>query len=194
MQVALIVERLLSGHREGPQLAVSSLGIKEFPMGIKNTVEYLYLALMLRWEKSAPPDKHEALLDGEPARNTQITRMAYILRKIAAGQEERTYLLLSRYSRRNHGKSYVSRDSSWMTEPYPLSSGWFFEGCTSLIQKQEVLRHLTKLDLSPTLVDCIDEFVAGNSIEGRIPSEEEAEQILRRSIAMERLQNNAEDA
>lgn len=155
-------------------------------MGIRNTVEYLYLALMLRWEKSAPLDKHEGLLDGEPARNTQITRMAYILRKIAAGQEERTYQLLCRHSRRNDGKSYVSKDSSWMKEPHPLSSGWFFEGCTSLIQKQGILQHLTKLDLSSTLINCIDEFVAGRSIENHIPSDDEAEEILRRSIETKR--------
>lgn len=163
-------------------------------MGIKNTVEYLYLALMLRWERSAPQNKHEGLLDGETARNTQITRMAYILRKIAAGQEERTYQLLSRHSCRNDGKSYVSIDSSWMTEPYPLSSAWFFEGCTSLIQKQDILQHLTKLDLSATLVNCIDDFVAGKSIEGRIPSEEEVEDILRRSVEIESHQNDADDA
>ncbi len=155
-------------------------------MGIKNTVEYLYLALMLGWEKSAPPDKHEGLLDGETARNTQITRMAYILRKVAAGQEDRTYQLLSRHSRRNDGKSYISQDASWMKEPYPLSSGWHFEGCTSLIQKQDILQHLTMLDLSPTLVSCIDEFVAGKSIEHLLPSEDEADEILRRSIEAEK--------
>lgn len=158
-------------------------------MGIKNTVEYLYLALMLRWEKSAPPDRHEGQLDDKPARNTQITRMAYILRKIAAGQEERTYQLLSRHSRRNDGKSYVSKDSSWMTEPYPLSADWFFEGCTSLVQKQDILQHLTKLNLSPYLVNCIDQFVAGKSIENCIPTDEEAEEILRQSIEAERAQD-----
>jgi len=168
-----------------------SLSIKGGAMGIKNTVEYLYLALMLKWEKSAPPDRHQGSLDGEPAKNTQITRMAYILRKIAAGQEERTYQLLCRHSRRNDGKSYVSKDSSWMKESYPLSSGWFFEGCTSLIQKQDILQHLTKLDLSPTLVDCIDEFVAGKSIEKRLPSEDEAEEILRRSIEAEKRREDA---
>lgn len=162
-------------------------------MGIKNSVEYLYMVLMLQWEKDAPQDRHQGSLDGELAKNTQITRMAYILKKIAAGQEERTYQLLSRHSRRNDGNSYVSKTSSWMTEPYSLSSGWFFEGCTSLIQKQDILKHLTKLDLSPTLVDCIDEFVAGKSIKSRIPSEEEAEEILRRSIEMER-QNDADNA
>lgn len=163
-------------------------------MGIKNSVEYLYLALMLRWEKSAPPDRCEGSLDGETARNTQITRMAYILKKIAAGQEERTYQLLSRHSRRNDGKSYISKDSSWMGQPYPLSNGWYFEGCTSLEQKQAILQHLTELSLSPTLVACIDEFVAGKSIEYRIPSEDEAEEILRRSIEMERLKNDTDDA
>jgi len=133
------------------------------------------------------------VLDGETASNTQITRMAYILKKIAAGQEERTYQLLSRHSRRNDGKSYISKDSSWMLEPYPLSEGWYLEGCTSLNQKQVILQHLTELGLSPTLVDCIDEFVAGKSIEDRIPSEEEAEEILRQSIEAERLQNEASD-
>ena len=126
-------------------------------MGIKNTVEYLYLALMLRWEKDAPPDRHKGLLDDVPTRNTQITRMAYILKKIAAGQAERTYLLLSLHSRREDGKSYISKDSSWMKESYPLTHGWFFEGCTSLDQKQRILKNLSKLDLSPTLVNCIDE-------------------------------------
>jgi len=155
-------------------------------MGIKNTVEYLYLALMLRWEKDAPPDRHQGLLDGEIARNTQIARMAYILKKIAAGQEERAYKLLCLNSRRDDGKSYVSQDFSWMKEPYPLSCGWYFEGCTSLIQKQEILQCLTKLDLSATLVNCIDEFVAGKSIESLLPTEDEAEEILRRSIEAEK--------
>lgn len=156
-------------------------------MGIKNTVEYLYLVLMLRWEKSAPPDRHKGSLDGEDARNTQITRMAYILKIIAAGQEDRTYLLLTRHSRKNDGNSYISKDSSWMIEPYPLSKGWYLEGCISLDQKQAILRHLAELSLSPTLVDCIDEFVAGKSIEDRIPSDDEAEEILRQSIDKERV-------
>ena len=78
-----------------------------------------------------------------------------------------------------------------MGQPYPLSNGWHFEGCTNLDQKQAILQHLTELGLSSTLVACIDEFVAGKSIEYRIPSEDEAEEILRRSIEMERLKNDA---
>jgi hypothetical protein len=155
-------------------------------MGIKNPGEYLYLAFMLKWEKSAPKDRHSGLLDGEKEVNSQIARMVYILRKIAAGQTERCYQLLSRHSSRNDSESYVSKDSSWMKMPHPLSEGWFFEGCTSLIQKQEILQSLTKLNLSQTLVNCIDDFVAGKSIEKHIPSEEEAEELYRISIGNER--------
>ncbi len=162
-------------------------------MGIGNSVEYLYLVLMLKWEKNAPPDGRKGFLDDEPARNTQVTRMAYILNKIAAGQVDRTYQLLSRHSRRKDGESSVSKNASWMKQRHPLSKGWYFEGCTSLDQKQAILRHLTELGLSPALVECIDEFVAGRSIEGRIPSEVEAEEILRQSIEAERLQNEAYD-
>ena len=158
-------------------------------MGIKNTVEYLYLVLMLRWEKTAPPDNREGLLDNKRERNTQKARMTFILRKVAAGQEKRAYMHLSRFSRRNDGNSYVSNDFSWMKAPCSLGDGWFLEGGTSLIQKQQILQHLTKLELSPYLVDCIDEFVAGRSISNRVPSEAEQEEILRRSIAMEKRQD-----
>jgi hypothetical protein len=162
-------------------------------MGIRNSVEYLYLCLMLKWERNAPPDGHQGFLDDKPARNTQITRMAYILIRIASGQEDHTYQLLSRHSRRNDGESHISKNPSWMTQPYPLSKDWYFEGCTSLNQKQEILRHLTELGLSPTLVDCVDEFVAGRSIEDRIPSGDEAEEILRQSIEAERLRDGTGD-
>ena len=118
---------------------------------------------------------------------TQITRMAYIVRKIAAGQEERIYQSLSRYSRRDDGHSYVSLDSSWMSNPYPLSRGWFFEGRTSLKQKQEILQNLTRVGISQFMLNCIDEFVAGNSIARFAPSDEQAEEILRKSIEVEHL-------
>jgi len=164
-------------------------------MTFKNSVEYLYFALMLRWEENAPPDKHEGLLDGEPARNTQITRMAYIVRKIAAGRyEERTYQVMARHSRRNDGRSYVSTDSSWMKEPYPLSKGWYFEGCTNLKKKQEIVQSLTHMGISQFLIDCIDDFIAGKSITARAPTEFEADEILQRSIEEERRQEEEDDA
>jgi hypothetical protein len=147
---------------------------------IKDPVELLYLSLMLRWERTAPPDREQGTLDGEPARNTQISRMAYVLQKIAAGTKERAYQTLARYTRRNDGESYISKDSSWMKEPYLLGEGWFFEGCTSLVQKQSSLQHLTKLGLSGVFVACADDFVAGNSVEKYLPIDEEQEEILRK--------------
>lgn len=152
-------------------------------MVIKNSVEYFWLVLMLSWEKTVPQDRHQGYLDGEPAQNSPTARMAFILNKIAAGQEERVYQLLSRKThKQSDDKSYISRDFSRMENPYPLLNGWFFEGCESVEQKQNILQFLTKLNLSQTLVNCIDEFVTGKSIKNRIPSDEETEEILRRNI------------
>ena len=143
---------------------------------------------MLSWEKTVPQDRHHGYLDGVPTQNSPTARMTFILNKIAAGQEERVYGLLSRCARKqNDEKSYISRDSSRMENPCPLLNGWFFESCASTEQKQNILQFLTKLDLSQTLVNCIDEFVAGKSIKSRTPSDEETEEILRRSIKIEKL-------
>ena len=57
-------------------------------MRLKDPVEIFFLTLLLRWEKSAPPDKKQGLLDGEPERNTQMSRMAYVLNKVGAGAED----------------------------------------------------------------------------------------------------------
>lgn len=157
-------------------------------MVIKNSVEYFWLVLMLSWEKTAPQDRHQGYLDGESAQNSPTARMAFILNEITAGQEERVYQLLSRHThKQSDDKSYISRDSLRMENPYPLLNGWFFEGCASVEQKQNILQFLTKLDLSQTLMNCIDEFVAEKNIKSRIPSDEETEEILRRSIKIERL-------
>jgi len=140
----------------------------------------LYMALMLRWGKSAPPDKHEGLLDGKLARNTQITRMAYILRKIATIEKSEgrcIYQFISKQTVRRDGNSYISKETSWMEDPHPLSDGWFFEGCTSLEQKQGILRHLARWGLPRALVNCIEDFIAGKSIENYMPRKE-GEEVL----------------
>ena len=147
-------------------------------MSIKNTVEYLYLALMARWENYAPPDKHQGLLDGVPERNTQITRLAYIIRKIAAGQSDRVYNAVSVGSRRKDGTSYISQNFEWMEQPYPLSDGWYFEGCTSLVQKQDIIQSLSKVDCSWALIAAIDDFVAGKSIKQHLILDEATEERL----------------
>ncbi len=147
---------------------------------ITDPVEVLYLVLMLRWERSAPPDQHEGLLDDQPERNTQITRLAYVLRKVAAGTGDRVFTKLERFTRRDDGHSYVSKDSTWMIQPYPLARGWSFESCTSLNQKQAILQQLTRVGVSATFVACADDFVAGKSVEKYLPTDEEEEEILRR--------------
>jgi hypothetical protein len=150
-------------------------------MQIKDAVEILYLHLMYRWEASSPSDGKQGLLDGMPERNTQMSRLAYVLGKIAAGRhEERIYNALARNTRREDGKSYVSKDPSWMIEPFKLTSGWFFEGCTNLKQKQDIIHVLTKVGISPALVAAIDDFVAGESIKKYFPTEEEENDILAR--------------
>jgi hypothetical protein len=146
---------------------------------ISNTVELLYLSLMLRWERTAPPDRHIGLLDGQLERNTQAARFAFVLRTIGAGCEARFYRALAVHLRRNDGESYVSKDPSWMTEPVSLAQGWYFEGCTSLSQKQSFAQKLTKLGLSATIVACIYDFVSGNSVKGYVPTEEQQAELIR---------------
>jgi len=159
-------------------------------VGFKEPVECLYLALMLRWERKAPPDGHQGMLDGKPARNTQIARMANVLKKIGAGDERRIYPTLASHTIRRDGRSYVSKDHSWMKEPEPLLKGWYFEGCTSLAQKQEILRNLRHLGFSLALIRCAQDFVAGNSVQKYIPSDDEQEEIVRAYEARNGSQSN----
>ena len=149
-------------------------------MRLKDTVEILYLALMLRWERTAPPYRKQGLLDEESERNTQISRMVYLLRKVAVGTEDKTYTTLARHSRRNDGESYISRNSAWMEQPRELDSGWYFEGCTNLPQKQVILQGLKDVGLSASFVACADDFVSGKSIQQYLPTEEEQEDIIAR--------------
>jgi hypothetical protein len=51
-----------------------------------------------------------------------------------------------------------------MTNPEDIGDGWFFEGCTSLPQKREILRALSKVGYSVPFAECCEEFVAGKSV------------------------------
>ena len=51
-----------------------------------NPEEYLYLHMLLRWERTAPPDKCLGTLDNEPAKNTQTARMAKVLQMVTGLQ------------------------------------------------------------------------------------------------------------
>jgi hypothetical protein len=147
---------------------------------LTNTVEILYLSRMLRWECTAPPDRHKGFLDGVPEFNSQTARLAYVVKLIAAGTEDKVYSTFERLTRRDDGHSYISRDASWMNSPCSLSSGWHFEGCTSLEQKQQCIRSVIQLGLSPLFERCFDDFVAGRSVVDYMPTLEEQEVILER--------------
>ena len=144
-------------------------------MGVKTSEEVLWLALMLRWENVGVPDRDPCTLDGKPAINSQIERMAYILRKLG---DEGQFQTLCVHTRRADGRSYISKDSSWMENPVDIGDGWFFEGCTSLPQKRVILGALSKVGCSTPFVECCEEFVAGGSVRRFLPNKEEAERML----------------
>lgn len=157
-------------------------------MRVLEPVEILYLSLMQRWANTAPLDRHQGILDGEPVRNTQTERLKYVMEKIAAGSEattQRVYSTLARYTRRQDGESYISRRSSWMEQPEELSGGWYFEGCTSLEQKLNVVSALPHLGLSRPFVQAVAEFVAHKPFEQFFPTGEDEPEIHRRIRAWE---------
>ena len=120
--------------------------VKNSTRRVIEPVEIMYLSLMSRWMRTAPPDRHKGEKGGKRIRNTQIERLAFVLRNIGVGpRAEQTYSTIALHSRRSDGNSYVSKDPSWMHTPTPLTDGWYFEGCTSLAQKQAELHNLGKL-------------------------------------------------
>ena len=157
-------------------------------MRVVEPVEVLYLSLMQRWATTAPPDRHQGLLDGESARNTQTERLKYVLEKIAAGSDattQKVYAKLARYTRRQDGESYVSRNKNWMEQPEVLSGGWYYEGCTSLEQKLNVVSALSNLGLSGPFVQAVAEFVAHKPIDQFFPTADDEAEINRRIRAWE---------
>lgn len=133
---------------------------------------------MLRWERQAPLPGKYGILDGEKRQNSQYARLAYILSKIAAGNDEHVYNTLKRYTGRQDGETYFSKDPSWMTTPVLLTAGWYMEGCASGNQKLATfIPPLRQLGLSPTFLEAVSAFVEGNSIHPYMPSAEELDKI-----------------
>lgn len=151
-------------------------------IGIKDTVEYLYLCLMDKWAETAPSDGCKGELDGKPKMNTQVTRLVYIISNIANGQANVVYSKLSLGSRRKDGNSYISKNYAWMKQPEPLSDGWYFEGCTSLVQKQEIIHALSRTGCSGALIAAINDFVAGKSVKPHLALDEATTERLRKII------------
>ncbi len=153
---------------------------------VKTAVEFFYLLLMLRWENTARADKHLGYLDGKKTPNSQTARLAFILNKIGSGDEGRTFQAVARFSRRNDGESYISKNSAWMEKPYPLLKGWFLEGGQSLPQKQKITDSFSNLGLSGSFVSCCDDFVAGKSVGRFMPTEDEMRQMIEEAEVRER--------
>ena len=88
----------------------------------RNPEEYLYLHYLSQWERTAPADGHEGQLDDKPARNTQTARMVKLLQMLT-GPYGAPLKKLEKHTERRDGRSYISKDSSWMREPYELGKG-----------------------------------------------------------------------
>lgn len=147
-------------------------------MTIKDPVEILYLCLMYRWQKTAPPDRHYGTLDESPEQNSQVARLAYVLKKIAIGQIDRFFGELGKLTSRKDGSAYVLRQKTRLESPYPLWKGWYLEGCASLEQKRVIIRQLRQLGLSPTFVKAVDDFVSGDVIDRYFPTEKQEEMLI----------------
>jgi hypothetical protein len=83
--------------------------------------EYFYFHCLRNWERTAPSYGRVGTLDGRPVENTQTARMARLLTITLAGKADidGTFQKLSkRTQRKKDGNSYVSKDKSWMKEPY----------------------------------------------------------------------------
>ncbi|WP_139195494.1 hypothetical protein [Halomonas daqiaonensis] len=149
-------------------------------MKIKNPVEAFLISLMQNWVNNAPEDGRKGVYEGDKKVNSQMARAAYILKIIGVAEEDKIFNKLAIHCRRNDGNSYISKTSNWMEKPLDLGGGWFFEGGTSLSQKQNILRHLNKIGYSSVFVSCVEEFVAGRSVVDFFPTEKEADEILRK--------------
>jgi hypothetical protein len=137
--------------------------------------EYLYLSFLSRWERNAPPDGHDGLLDGVLTKNTQTARMVKVLRMLAGPDYQKLKTLERETKRSRGGGSYVSQDSNWMRNPSEIGKGWYFEGNMSLPDKKTILHDLPTWGLSTReFANCTEDFVEGRSVEKYWPSGEQA--------------------
>lgn len=147
-------------------------------MRLKDPVEVFLLSLMHQWMDSAPEDGRKGLYHGEPKVNSQMMRAAYILKIVGVAEEDKVFSKLAVHCRRNDGHSYISKNAEWMEKPLELGGGWYFEGGTSLVQKQGILNSLTKIGYSSTFIAATDTFVAGQPVINFFPTDEEAKLLL----------------
>lgn len=148
-------------------------------MRLRDPVEILFLGLMLRWEKTAPPNMKQGMLDTETERNTQMSRMAFVLNKVAVGVEDEYFQKLAvGASWSKPSGRFLDKNKEHMENPIALHKGWWLDGCASLERKLEMMQDLTKLGLSPTFTNCACDFVSGKSVASYMPTESEQDEII----------------
>lgn len=148
-------------------------------MTITNAKELNRLALLVKWQKDSPKDRHQIQNYSLDIRNTQTTRLVFVLNLIVKNDDfNNIFQKLAKYTvRQKDQNAYLSKDSSWMREPYPVRGDWYFEGCTSLKQKKDCLQYITKIRFpsgfrfSTQFSDCVGDFIADENLEKYKPVE-----------------------
>lgn len=163
-----------------PPLCLSVINTTGVIMRLKNPIEIFLLSLMHQWTESGPDDGRKGLYRGEAKVNSQMMRAAYVLKTIGIAEEDKVFNKLAVHCRRNDGHSYISKNPAWMEKPLELGGGWYFEGGTSLVQKQDILSNLTKIGYSSAFAASVDKFVAGQPVSDFFPTDYEAKVILSR--------------
>lgn len=152
-------------------------------MTITNKNEISRLALLVKWQKDSPEDRHQIQSYSSNKRNTQTTRLGYVLNLMVIKNDnfDSIFQQLANYTvRQKDRNTYLSKDSSWMKEPYPVKGDWYFEGCTSLKQKKDCIQNITKIRFptgfrfSIQFSDCAADFIANESLEKYLPIESES--------------------
>jgi len=153
-------------------------------MAINNEKELELLAFLVEWGNKTPEDRKGIQSQHYYKQNTQTTRLSFVLNLIVANNKKfnDVYKQIERLTTRaKDGNSYFSKDSSWMKEPYHIKEGWYFEGCTSLVQKQRCIQKLTNIKFlsgfrfSGIFSDCLCDFIADSNLSKYIPIEDEGD-------------------
>lgn len=137
-------------------------------MPATHEIESLCLTMMQRWQLLAPPDGRSGCIGSQHASNHQVTRQALTLALLARSDAD----LLSRLARLSQGRNgadYLTCSPDRLINPYPISGGWYLEGCTNLGQKLDLLRRLREFGYSPDFVQAAQAFVANESLERHLP-------------------------
>lgn len=149
-------------------------------MLITNKKELTCLALFIKWQNEAPKDKHKIQSFLEDKRNSQSTRLSFILNLIALSNKEDDFNTIfqqfAKYTLRTKDKnSYISKDL-WMKDHYHIRGAWYFDACSNVNQKQNWVQYITKIRFSNSFKfstqfsDCAADFIANKNLKKYEPT------------------------